>query len=63
MKKAKTALTFIAILGIIGGALAFKSQRILRTLYAYTTTICAGQITGGCFIKTNLFYTTNPVGV
>ena len=39
MKQAKIALTAVAILAVVGGALAFKAERGAKTTYFTNTTI------------------------
>ncbi|MDR6567448.1 hypothetical protein [Chitinophaga ginsengisegetis] len=39
MKRAKFALTAIAVLAVVGGALAFKANRVVNTFYGKTTTL------------------------
>ncbi|MEC5146406.1 hypothetical protein [Chitinophaga sp. 212800010-3] len=66
MKKAKFALTAIAVLAVIGGAMAFKASRQLNPFFAYgstnTTTAPGGPIVPvtGCVLPTQLSYTTAP---
>jgi hypothetical protein len=48
MKQAKFALTSVVLLGIVGGALAFKANRTFKTFYKYTTSFLDGKITGIC---------------
>ena len=53
MKKAKIALTAVALLAVIGGALAFKANnRQFKTFYLYTTTLTGDAPTGAC-LSTN----------
>jgi hypothetical protein len=49
MKKAKIILTMIAVLAVVGGALAFKAKRNTRLLYipageTITTSVIAGFV-------------------
>lgn len=48
MKQAKFALTAVALLAVIGGALAFKANRVPLTFYKYTTSIVNDKVTGIC---------------
>ncbi|SEW53924.1 hypothetical protein [Chitinophaga arvensicola] len=48
MKKAKFALTAVAVFAVIGGALAFKANRNLKPFYKYTTSNINGNVTGIC---------------
>lgn len=56
MKKAKIMLAMIAVLGIVGGTLAFKAQKYFTSSYYYLTTI-AGKTYGFTGATT-----TNPGG-
>jgi len=51
MKKAKIALSAIAILAVVGGAFAFKATKTRQPLYSTNTA-------GLCIVPTNLFLTT-----
>ena len=62
MKQAKFALTAVALLAVIGGALAFKANRQLNSFYAYTTTISAGKTTGACIPLVQTSYLPNTAG-
>lgn len=62
MKQAKFALTAVALLAVIGGALAFKANRQPNTFFKYTTTLIGGQVTGVCKEAVKLDYVTNPAG-
>lgn len=49
MKKAKIMLMAIAVVGVVGGALAFKANRTGSTVfYSYTTTLREGKVYGIC---------------
>lgn len=63
MKKAKFALTAVAVLAVIGGALAFKANRQNTTFFSYGTTTIDGQQQIGCVVPVLLQRTTNPGGV
>ncbi len=63
MKLAKLLLVAVTTLSIAGGALAFKTNRILRTFYGLGPTTINGQATMGCVVPTNLNYAPNPFGV
>lgn len=63
MKKAKFALTAVAILAVIGGAVAFKANSQKQAFFSYTSTLIDNQVTYGCFYQTLLPKTTNPAGV
>lgn len=64
MKKAKIILTVLTILGIVGGALAYKATRMLKIFYIDTTTTTAGGgIISVCTVQTLYPYTLNPGGV
>jgi hypothetical protein len=54
MKKAKIALTIVTMLGIAGGALAYKANRILTLFYTdtFTTTQPGGPIVKACLVST-----------
>ena len=62
MKKAKLALTAVALSAVIGGALAFKASRQLHDFYAYTTTLQAGKVTGACLFLVQTSYLCNQAG-
>lgn len=58
MKQAKIALTAIAVVAVVGGALAFKAQRSADPLQLYTQTVVGNQTV--CTVPTSTsFYTTN----
>lgn len=61
MKQAKFALTAVAVLAVIGGALAFKANRNLNTFYKYGTTTIAGAQVTGCVVSTRLQYSAAPL--
>lgn len=54
MKKAKFALTAVAVLAVIGGALAFKANRQANHFYSFGTTIVDGAQTSGCVVDKTL---------
>jgi len=57
MKQAKFALTAVALFAVIGGALAFKANRISRTFYKFGVTTTAGGLSvTGCVLPYNLSY-------
>lgn len=56
MKQAKFALTAVAVLAVIGGALAFKANRSQNHFYSLTTTNLNGQVVKGCVGQEDLFY-------
>ena len=59
MKQAKFALTAVAILAVIGGALAFKANRTAKVqFYSFGTT--NGQT--GCVLTTTLSYIPDASG-
>lgn len=63
MKQAKFALTSVAILAVIGGALAFKANRQSAHFYSYgTTTLEGGQTTNGCVVDKVLQLTPVAAG-
>lgn len=67
MKQAKFLLAMIVVLAMIGGALAFKSNkgiRINRPFYSLTTSITTpgGQPVRGCFGRVDIFYTCDVQG-
>jgi hypothetical protein len=62
MKQAKFALTAVALLAVIGGALAFKANRVQKSFYGYTTTLTGGAVTGACLVEQKLFATPTLVG-
>lgn len=58
MKKAKIYLTLIALLAIVGGALAFKAKKFnADPVWRYTRTI---TIAGNVFSSTQSFCTSAP---
>ena len=62
MKKVRIMLAAIAVLGIVGGALAFKAKSP-NPAYCYaplTTTLCSGALTAGLTIDagSDIHYTT-----
>lgn len=63
MKQAKLALTAVAVLAVIGGALAFKANRQGATFYSYGTTTVNGVQKIGCVIPVDLPRITNAGGV
>ncbi|SEW53923.1 hypothetical protein [Chitinophaga arvensicola] len=48
MKQAKFSLITLALLAIVGAALAFKASRNFMTFYKYTTSVINGKVTGVC---------------
>lgn len=62
MKQAKFALTAVALLAVIGGALAFKANRTPRQFFSYGTTLVDGVKKTGCVIPVQTLYTTNAAG-
>lgn len=63
MKRAKFALTAVAVLAVIGGALAFKASRTGSFLYTETTTKNAqGQTITVCNVGTVTPYITVSAG-
>jgi len=60
MKKAKLVLTTLAILTVIGGALAFKSSRVANTFYQFGNTVQNGPT--GCLVPVNLRYVVDAGG-
>ncbi len=58
MKKAKIMLMAIAIVGVVGGALAFKTAKFTGKLFVCTTTVSGGSAvcTGG--FQTSIVGTT-----
>lgn len=63
MKQAKVALKVVALLAVVGSAVAFKANRSINTFYAYTTTIIGGHLTGVCKPTVTLRYITHPAGI
>lgn len=62
MKKARIVLTTIAVLGVIGGSLAFKATRTYNIFYSFGTTIRAGEELQGCVLSIALQLTPVPAG-
>jgi hypothetical protein len=66
MKKAKIALSIIAILAVIGGAFAFKTSRGNVFYYGTTKTYChytiVAETTNNPTVPIS-FYTTSSTGV
>ncbi|SKD04323.1 hypothetical protein SAMN05660461_2815 [Chitinophaga ginsengisegetis] len=62
MKQAKLALTAVALLAVVGGALAFKANRIAKTFYSYGTTTVAGEEKIGCVLPITLTLTPVAAG-
>ncbi|MEZ2440785.1 hypothetical protein AB6805_03650 [Chitinophaga sp. RCC_12] len=62
MKQAKFALTAVALLAVIGGALAFKANRQLKTFYSLGTTVIQGEEVAGCVIPVQLLRTPAAAG-
>ncbi|OQP67792.1 hypothetical protein [Niastella populi] len=73
MKKAKIMLTVIAVLAVVGGALAFKANKKFNTNYCILTTAgsagtCTGEILGYRLAtaidqnKVTYYYTTKNQG-
>lgn len=62
MKKAKIILVTIAIFGVIGGSLAFKTSRNYNIFYSFGTTIRAGEELQGCVLSIALKLTAIPTG-
>lgn len=57
MKQAKFALTAVAVLAIVGGALAFKANKASRlnhTFYTLGATTVGGVPTSACIVSTLL---------
>lgn len=72
MKKARLILTAVALLALVGGALAFKAVRFNGSpVWAYTTNVSTNGTTYGysapfCTSQTSIataFFTVPPVGV
>jgi hypothetical protein len=63
MKKSRILLTIICILAVIGGALGYKSSRIMRTFYLDTVTTVGGAPHSVCTVPTMYMYDVNPAGV
>lgn len=72
MKKAKLTLTAIALMALVGGALAFKAARFTgRPVWAFTTNVSTFGTTYGysapfCTSQTSIataFFTFAPVGI
>lgn len=61
MKKAKLYLTIVAILTLIGGALAFKANRIIVRFYTPGTTATTTQLV--CNSPVNFAYTPDAIGL
>lgn len=55
MKKAKIILSAVALLAVVGGALAFKSSRIPQAIFYTNTTLPNGRVL--CTVPTALNYT------
>ncbi|NLR81420.1 hypothetical protein [Chitinophaga eiseniae] len=62
MKRAKIALTLIILMGITGGALAYKASRVGSYFFTEKVVIIGGQGTTVCTVATMLPYTTTPLG-
>lgn len=62
MKKAKFALAAIAVLGVVGGAFAFKANRSFNYVYVPTTTLpttlCISKVPGFTLTTTTTLPTT-----
>jgi hypothetical protein len=56
MKRAKFALTAIAVFAVVGGALAFKANRTANQFYRTTV------LGGNCTSATTVLYTATPNG-
>lgn len=61
MKQAKFALTAVAVLAVIGGALAFKANRVTVKFYTPGTTATTQQSV--CNSPVDLFYTPSAAGL
>ncbi|MET3880223.1 hypothetical protein [Chitinophaga sp. OAE865] len=62
MKPEKIILSIIAIMGIVGGSLAFKASRTYNIFYSFGTTIKSGEELQGCVLSISLRLTAVPVG-
>lgn len=62
MKRAKLALSAVAVLAVVGGALAFKSTTGTSNFFGYTTSLINNQVTGVCTVLKALPYDPNPAG-
>lgn len=66
MKKAKITLTAVAVLAVVGGALAFKASRNEVSFYSLGTTKVGAQTLTGCVVEQKLQLLTvapsNPNG-
>jgi len=67
MKKVKIMLTIIGVLTVVGGALAFKANRVAGTFFCSTTaspiSLCTIKATTGRAHTTVLYCTTNPLAI
>lgn len=54
MKKAKFALTAVAVLAVVGGALAFKANRQARHFYSLGTAVIDDVTQQGCVVDQTL---------
>lgn len=59
MKKAKIALTAIALFAVIGGALAFKASRIQFTLWTHGTATTTTVLNGTTYYICSLLASYN----
>ncbi|MET3880219.1 hypothetical protein [Chitinophaga sp. OAE865] len=62
MKKAKFALTAVAVLAVIGGALAFKANRQVNHFYSLGQAVIDGQPVSGCVVDKTLQLTPVAAG-
>jgi hypothetical protein len=62
MRKSRIILTLLCVLAIIGGALGYKSTRLLRTFYLDTVTTVGGSPHSVCTVPTMYLYDVNPAG-
>jgi len=61
MKKAKIILTCVALLAIVGGALAFKAKKFALGVQAYSlTTVTSSTVGGNIYTATGSFCITVP---
>ena len=64
MKKAKIMLMAIAVLGVVGGALAFKAQKFLGNYYCSTTKTTGAHCSSSYITEVGgatLYCTTEPI--
>lgn len=62
MKRAKILLVLVAMLGIVGGSMAFKVSRNYNIFYSFGTTIRAGEELQGCVLSIAVKLTPVPAG-